>query len=684
MATNRLLIELGVEDLPSSYIDAAVKDFANHLSGSLKEERLIGEGVSYTCYSTPRRLTIYIEGIEKIQKGKTEDIFGPPLKSAKDKEGGWSKAALGFAKKNRLDIENLETCTDARGVEKLFCSKTLPTELAIQVMERILPKIIRNIKFPKSMRFIPFTNFRFARPLRWILALWNKNVIPIDIHGIVSDRITYGHRFLDHNQSISISEANKETYIQTLIDHHVMADSSQRRKHIISLLTEQCKKLTDSPDTEAILDKELINTVKNCIEWPALVVGSFNEKYLKIPDEVPIISMKHHQKYFPIIDKNKGLQPYFLSITNASGKPNLIKIGNERVISARLADALFFWTEDLKKPLADRYEELKTMMYQKEIGSYWNKTESTRALAKTLLKQVSLRTSEVEAIDRAIMLSKIDLITHMVYEFPELQGIMGGKYSQEAGESPEVSLAISKHYSQKATPSPVSNMVILADRLDTLQQAFCIGTKVTGSSDPYGLRRCAITIIHVLIHTGWNISIHNLAVKRFIAERLRVYAQDILSIRYDLVDAILARSTVSLNVSDTVEKMKALQDRLEKDSKFEELMLFCARISNILKQAADKQVLTGTFDVEICVKSQEKELAKKVLKLGKTQKALWDDQNYTAILENLTLLQKDVKSFFKEVMVMVEDKKIRNNRLQLLTQIEDSFKNIADFSLIVS
>lgn len=507
MATNRLLIEIGVEELPASYIKPAAQGFAKSLAEALRAERLLESNAVVETRATPRRLMTYIEGLSLQQSAACEDLFGPPLKAAKDGEGQWSKAALGFAKKNDVSVDSLSVQKDEKGIEKLFISKQLPQSSASDVLSSLLPELIRTIKTPKTMRFVPFAPLRFARPIRWLVALLNKDVISFDLDGIASGRTTYGHRFATHNESLELPGADLDFYERQLTSLRVISDPEKRKKVIRNLLEDATKQLTESPDWDQIMDEALLETVTYCVEWPDIVVGEFNHDFLTIPKDVPITSMKHHQKYFPVIDCKKGLLPQFLSITNGVGCKDNIATGNERVIAARLADAVFFWKEDLKKTLEQRYPDLKAMTYHKDIGSYYDKTEATRKLGQSMAETLSWPQSKQQLLDRAIMLSKVDLLTNMVYEFPELQGLMGGEYAHIAQEPSEVIKALQQQYSLEPVEGDVANMLIAADRLDTLQQAFRIGTKVTGSSDPYGLRRAALTLIQVLHQNAWPIVI---------------------------------------------------------------------------------------------------------------------------------------------------------------------------------
>ncbi len=678
MVTNRLLIELGVEELPVSYIKPALRGFATSLKNCLKEERLLDDEPIISTMATPRRLTVFIEGFASKQTAETKDIFGPPLKAAKNKDGNWSKASLGFAKKNNVAVESITTQTDAKGIEKLYIQQTLPEHTATEVLAQHLPQLIQAIKTPKTMRFVPFKPLRFARPLCWIVALLNEEIIPFEMDGLRSDRVTYGHRFAVHNEALELATADIVTYENKLSQLRVMADPNKRRKVIEVLLKDEAQKICTNPNWEQLLDQDLLEIVTYCVEWPDIVMGEFNAEFLKIPHIVPITSMKHHQKYFPVIDEKRGLLPFFLSITNGVGNKEAIATGNERVISARLADAVFFWKEDTKVALSKRYNDLKAMMYQKDIGSYWDKTESTRALAQSLCQNARLDPQRAEFVDRAIMLSKIDLITQMVYEFPELQGEMGGEYAQLSQEEPQVINALQQQYSLEAVEEDVANMLIAADRLDTLQQAFRIGTKVSGSSDPYGLRRAALTLIQVLHHTKWFLPIEGENLVPFVMERLKGYAQDQLNIRYDVVEAVLKTVGNEINVADVLKRMKTIQEAIDSNISFGDLLLLCGRIVNILKQANDKHGWNGqvTFNANLSKQVVETAVDQAFQNIS-TEEIIYKD-----LFEGLTQLKTPLDDFFEQVMVLCDDEKQRNNHLALLQQIANIVQPIADFSMI--
>ncbi|OED35050.1 glycine--tRNA ligase subunit beta [PVC group bacterium (ex Bugula neritina AB1)] len=685
---NKLLIEIGVEEFPSTYIEKALDSFAQILKTFLQKERLFEGDCSVKTVGTPRRLVFFVEGVETKQIFKEEHFFGPLREACKNDKGEWSQAALGFARKKNISIEEMSFKKDHKGKEKLYVSKPQDQMNAEDMLKDNLPNLLMSIKTPKTMRFRAFSSCRFARPVRWLVAFFNDKVIPFEAFGLLAQNKTYGHRFLTNNESIVLKDADFLAYIKTMNRAYVMVDPLDRLKVIKNLITEAVEKYCEEPLWQDIWDESLLNKVVHSVEYPNVLLGEFSEDFLKIPDFVIISSMKFHQKFFPVLDKKRGLLPYFLSIVNGAQNKTLVTEGNERVLAARLADACFFWKEDLKYDFQNRYEELKSMMYRRDVGSYWDKVESTRKLASDLCEKVGFDSNEKDLTDRALKLSKIDLLSNMVYEFPELQGKVGAKYSEIAGEDPKVVHAVEEQYRMKSLglgeQNKIAHMVILSERLDTLQTAFSLETKVTGSSDPYGLRRAAITLIDICACTGWSLSIEDQKLLTFILDRLRGYAQDEKSIRPDIIESVLNvfDKRKGIDVSDLLFKMETIQKASENIPVcFEEFLDISERVVNIYKKAKSQKIGDGdiAIDPQLFSTDIEKRLFSIFLESFSSKNMIFDEKYFQKVVD---LLKEPFEIFFSEVMVFCEDKKQSFNRLSLLAQFVTNFEQFADFSCL--
>jgi glycyl-tRNA synthetase beta chain len=715
MKTKDLLLEIGVEEIPSAYTEKALEDLTQKFGSALFTSRLSLKLDSYrelsTSYATPRRLFLHLKNLPEKQYEKTEEIFGPPVTIAKDATGEWTKAAEGFANKNNIKLENLTIKKDEKGVKKVFAQVVLPQKDIKEIIPEIITEIISKFSFPKSMRWLQGSGFRFARPIRWIVCLLDKEIINFNIEGIKSSNITFGHRFLSKNKEIKILSSDVNTYKKLMKKNGVIVDHKERKEFIKTSIIKTAKKVSKNIDENMIVDEVLLNEVTFLTENPKVILGSFNQKYLELPADLLETSMKHHQRYFPIIEKNSKLQPAFISVTNGAGDEKIIKIGNERVLTARLSDAEFFWKEDTKQKFEDKLDLLKTMLYQKDIGSYYDKTISTLNIGKKLSKLINLNKNKVSYLEKAILMSKIDLVTNMVYEFPELQGKMGGIYLKVNKEPDVIGFAVYDQYNPVAGDDKynlfpekdiiIADLLKITDRLDTLISAFKIGAKVTGSSDPYGLRRAVRSVISIIYTNKLDFNLKeffndleketSLKLENLFKEQIKSllihfderYQVD--EVKYDIVDAVLSVSDKTININNIISKANAIkQVGKTQGTSFDNTLLLFARVLNILNQAKAKQIDFSFFDEKLLTDSCEKKLYNKFKAIEQKTNDYIIKREYKKALEELSNLKDYINDFFDKILIMDKDEKIRSTRLYLLNSISKLFLSIADFSKITA
>ncbi len=681
MPKKELLLEIGTEEIPSGYIQKALDQLSDKLIASLKESRLIiDNNVIIKKCATPRRMCAHLQGILDKQFAKTDFIFGPPINIAKDNAGKWTGAAIGFAKKNNIDIKHLIEKADEKGVKKAYAEISLPQENASGILQNLLPALICNLNFPKSMKWIPESGLKYARPLRWIVCLLNKDIIPIKIENIPTGSVTFGHRFLSKDKEINIKSADFAKYENILEKNGVIVDQEKRRQLIKSKILEK---------VSTVIDERLLDEVTFLTEFPSAILGDIPEEFVNaIPQEVLETCMKHHQRYFSVVDAgNERLLPYFVSITNGAGDEKIVKKNNERVLNARLSDAAFFFCEDTKKTLINRFDELKDVVFQKDIGSYYDKANSMLKLSDKISKQLKLDKKQKHNLDKAIKLCKVDLITNMVYEFPELQGIMGGIYSKINGEDEETCFAVYTQYALIPAKQVVPDLLKIIDRLDTLISSFNIGTQVTGSSDPYGLRRCAYTIVDLIHTNNFKIDLFKIFddMKKEQRERLIAFFKDRIkyylseqNIKSDVVEAVLMANIDDFDINELLIKAKSIAEFMSKGD-FSGFSILCARVINIISQAQEKKIDYSFFDEKLFEKDEEKILFKQYKEIKDKFKFYLDKSEYENAFKQILLMEKNIHNFFDNVMVMVDDEKVRSARLNLLNNIGQMFLQIADF-----
>ncbi|MBE9487507.1 MAG: glycine--tRNA ligase subunit beta [Chloroflexi bacterium] len=682
-----LFLELGTDAIAAGFIPRALNDMQRLLCQELETARIaFGE---IRTFATPRRLTISIQNVARQQLRQELEITGPPARIAYDAEGKPTKAAEGFARTNGVSIDELKTIETAKG-EYLYISKVIEGGKTAERLPEILPRVIGKISFKKSMRWRDL-DIRFARPMHWIVATYGGEVVPFVFGDLQSGNLSRGHRFMAPDE---FTVSGVEDYLVQAEKQHVIPQIEKRRQ----LIEEQLGVLAKQLGGQINPDEELLEEVGFLVETPQALAGSIEERFLQLPPELLITSMREHQRYFTLIDEQGKLLPHFITIANTHAKdPQVVVAGNERVLRARLADAMFFWQEDQKSKLEARLEPLKKVVYQAKLGTSYEKIERFTELASGLAQQ--LAPAAVELTRRAATLAKCDLETAMVYEFPELQGVMGREYALLEGEDPRIATAIYEHYlpTQAGGELPsddIGAFVSLADKIDTICGCFSVGLIPTGTADPYALRRCAIGILAIILDRDYAVSIPDLVEKSVtllepkrqrpaaeiiadVIEFIRLRLVNMLTGQdypQDVVDAVL--SAAFGEPVDAVERVKALAE-LKGQEDFEPLAVAFKRVGHIIKGGLEQPVNETLFEAEC-----EKNLFGELQQVQAEVAELVIERNYSSALKAIADLRAPIDVFFDGVMVMAEDESVRNNRLALLTSVAGLFRGIADFSRI--
>lgn len=687
--SKELLFEIGTEEIPAAFLTKALIDIEEIVRKTLGEKRIPFSGIQ--VLATPRRLCLYIAELAEKQEDQTIEKLGPAKKAAFDDKGNPSKAALGFAKGQGLEISQLATITTEKG-EYLAARKTITGEPTAVLLPEILTKLITSIPFRKSMRWADY-ELRFARPIHWILALYGGKIVPLQLEAVQSSDCSYGHRFLAPD---SFTVKNFADYKEKTKQNFVIVDPAQRKKIIL----EEAQKAAAAAGGKIFYTDDLLETVTFIVEYPVIVRGSFDKEFLQVPKEVLTTTMISHQKYFPVTDAEGKLLPYFIAVSNTKARDlSVVARGNEKVIRARLADARFFFEEDQKVPLEKRLDALKKVVFHKLLGTSYDKVMRFRKLAAIIALKVNPAVKE--SVDRAAILAKADLETQMVGEFSELQGIMGREYALLAGENAVIAQAIYEHYLPVAAGGDLPQtdegaIVGIADKVDTITGFFGVNLPPTGTADPYALRRQALGVINIILTKRYGLPLDFLIdeslklldstlkkpaaeikkdVQEFFAGR---YQNQLISqgYAYDTVEAVLAGGLTDFVLAS--EKIKALQ-AFRSNPEFEPISIAFKRVDNILKDFRNPKVDTALFvtDAERNLYSAVNEISQQII--GGIEK-----NNYNLALQEMARLRPPVDAFFDGVMVMDKDEKVRFNRLSLLSEISDLFHKIADFSKIVT
>lgn len=685
---NYLLYEIGVEEMPSRFVESTLGQLKDNLTRALTENRVGFSEIE--TYATPRRLVLVVRGLADRQADLEEEVKGPSKKIALAEDGSFTKAALGFMKGKGLSEKDVYF-KDLDGTEYIYATLKETGEDTEKILCDVLGEIVKAVVFPKSMRW-GGKNMRFVRPIRWLLALMNDRVVPVNMEGIVASNKTVGHRFLG---SKSIEVTSIEDYLAKLEENYVILDQAKRK----AIIRDQIDKVAASINGRVDMDEDLLEEVTYIVEYPTAFYGEFDKEYASLPKEVVKTPMKAHQRYFPVVDDRGELLANFIAVRNGNDYMiENVKKGNEKVLEARLADALFFFKEDRKKALVDYRPQLDTVVFQEKLGTLLDKSERLYKLAGKIADEIDAGIKK-DLLERAAYLCKADLVTSMVFEFDELQGYMGMEYSKLDKEDPIVSEAIYEHYMPRFSgdeiPQSAEGAILsIVDKIDTIAGFFAIGIQPTGSADPFALRRQCLGILTILLEKNIELDIAKLAdlaldqyagvdfdkdvvvdqIVAFFNERTRVMFKD-LGIRYDVVDAVLASD--EKNMSDLYARAQAINAWIDNPSLNDMLVAF-NRVSTLAEKAEGLDIKEAAL-----LEAAEKDLYAKFVLVEKEIEDLMGQKKYTESLDSFASLKPAIDAFFDTVMVMDENLDVRNNRLALLANIYKAMLKICDLSKIV-
>lgn len=687
MSKRDLLLEIGLEEMPARFVAQAAAQLQEKVEKWLAAERLPYEQI--VAYETPRRFAVLINGLAEKQPDRNEEAKGPAKKIAVDEAGNWSKAAQGFARSNGVEVDQLYF-KEVNGVEYVHARKSEAGKETTALLPQ-LGDVIAGMNFPKNMRWGAY-DLKYVRPIRWLVALYGNDLVDLDITGVKSGRVTRGHRFLGTEVELS----HPGEYVSKLAEQYVMVNPQERRAAII----EQIRRMEQEKGWTIPMDEGLLDEVVHLVEYPTALYGTFEPEFLSIPREVLVTSMREHQRYFPVENAEGELLNHFVTVRNGDSRAldNVAK-GNEKVLRARLSDARFFYEEDQKLSIDSCLKRLETIVFHEELGTIGDKVRRVRKTAAQIAAMLNVSAAQTEQADRIAEIAKFDLVTNMVGEFPELQGIMGADYAKKAKESDVVAQGVFEHYLPRFAgdqlPASVPGAIVsLADKLDTIAGTFSIGIVPTGSADPYGLRRMAAGIVTILNERGWALPLDRLwdaalqayaeqgVAKRpvdevkqdlvdFFALRLKNLLQE-NSIRYDVIDAVL--SADAMVVPAVLAKAKALMAAVA-DEEFKLVVEQFNRVHNLAQKAEADHV-----DEALFAEAVERELYKAYLAVQQETANLADEDKRLTVLATL---RGPIRSFFDQVMVMAEDTSVRNNRLGLLLRLSRLIFGYADFSKLV-
>ena len=717
MAT--FLLEVGTEELPASFVSEAIAQWKDKIPTELKEQFLENEGIEY--YGTPRRLSLLIKGLPERQPDREEEAKGPPAKAA-FKDGKPTKAATGFAASKGVSVDELEIRDTGKG-EFIFVQQKIPGRATAELLQEMVPEWILGLEGNRFMRWGD-GELRFPRPIRWLVTLLDSELLPIRLENgsevCQSDRTSAGHRVL-HPKNITLQTATD--YVDALKKAYVSVDPNERKETILA----QVKEVANSVKGHAVVDENLLAEVVDLVEWPTTVIGKFDDEFLELPSAVTITEMESHQRYFPVrpAKESDDLLPYFITVSNGDpAKSKLITQGNERVIRARLADGKFFFDADQKKPLADYLPQLEAVTFEASLGSVREKVSRVEKITEFLCDHLDVGAQEKQHAIRGAQLSKADLVTQMVGEFPELQGYIGQKYAESSGEPQPVADAIYEHYLPKGAgdslPQTITGQIVgIADRLDTIVSIFSIGKLPKGSSDPFALRRAANAIINIVWDAGFplkllpvleqviadftktraNVKAEELTAQLttqltdFFDQRVRTLLQDSQAIDYDLVNAVFGQDadyqtralTDLLDVRDRANFLQSIRNdgRL---AKIYETVNRAAKLA--VKGNLDTDTLDpeGVVDPNLFEQPTEQAFYDSLQTLLPQTQAAQFERDYSKLIAGLEKAAPTVANFFdgeNSVMVMAEDNAIRTNRLNLLGLLRNHARVLADFGEIV-
>ena len=678
-----LLFEIGAEEIPAGFMPNILGQLKQLAETKLNDAHLPFESIA--TYGTPRRLALIVKGLGDTSAEISERHKGPSASIAYDAEGNATKAAIGFARGKGLDVADL-VVEDGY----IYAETKTAGVPAKDIVTDMLPQLITGLNFPKSMHWGNL-DAKFVRPVRWLVALLDEEVIPVEFATVKSGNVTRGHRFLGADE---ITIKNAASYVDTLKENFVMVDQDARRE----LISKQLHDIAASKNASIVWDDDLLEEINYLVEWPTALCGGFEESYLALPDAAIITPMKDHQRYFPLVDQDGKLLPMFLTVRNGSDHSiEVVQAGNERVLRARLDDAKFFFNEDRKKPLIDRQDGLTKIVFQEGLGNLADKTERLLTLGRVFSEECELHEDARVVLERATELAKTDLTTGMVTEFTELQGVMGKEYALLDGESPEVAEAIFEQYLPRfagdVLPQTEAGKVLsIIDKIDNIVATFSRGLIPTGSQDPYALRRQTIGILNILLNSEWNISLRPIIVEsmnllnvpadkqdellgqveEFITLRLKNIFLD-REVPHHVIDLLLSNN--ELSVADAEGLVKALlANRIDENV---ELVQAFTRMYNLVKDVT----YTGV-DESLLKEDAERALYEAATKASEASIDAWDKNDYDAVVAVPATLVPAINTFFEDVMVMDKDEAIKANRLQLVRLAYSVMAIIGDISAL--
>ncbi|MCC5856111.1 MAG: glycine--tRNA ligase subunit beta [Idiomarina sp.] len=687
--TANLLIELGTEELPPKSLRQLSDSFTSSVLAQIESSKLAF--TSHKSYATPRRLAVLVAGVETRQADEVVEKRGPAVSAAFDADGQPTKAAIGWARGNGIEVADAERLVTDKG-EWLLHKATVSGQSLEALLPGIVQQAAKQLPVPKVMRWGHGTH-AFIRPLQRLTIMLDEQVVAAELFGIKSSNVVLGHRF--HSQG-DIPLPSASTYEQCLLDAHVVADFAARRAQIETQSTELAKSLKATP----VWDDALLDEVTSLVEWPVPMMAEFEARFLAVPKEALIYTMKDDQRYFPLVDSDGELLPQFLFVSNIqSREPKQVTEGNEKVVRPRLSDAEFFFNTDKKKPLASRIEKLDTILFQKELGSIGDKARRIALVAGKIAVELK---ADQEVAERAGLLAKADLASDMVMEFPEVQGIMGMHYARHDGESEAVAVAIEAHYHPRfagdSLPSTLEgSAVALADKLDTLVGIFGIGQTPKGDRDPFGLRRAAIGMLRILVESKLDLDLETLVryaaeaysdviavpddvqtqIVDFLLGRFRAWYQE-QGVATDVIQAVLARRpTRALDFDQRIQAVATFRTNPEADA----LAAANKRVGNILAKAHQS---IGDVSEALLTEAAEIALNQALAQISSNVEAAATQGDYDSVLSALATLRQPVDEFFEHVMVNADDEAVKANRLALLQQLRNQFLRVADISVLQS